>query len=473
MKKVKYILDLMKLVVNILLMLLLYPVCSYGQIQNQGNLRMHSGSDVGIFGDFSNEGTFTNNLGALHIVGSSLQTLNGTNLIHTNNLIIDKSNNSLKLDNVLQIGGVLTFSNGSIVTDEADIATEFVEFLDGASYTGASDANHIDGVVRKTGNDAFDFPTGDSSTLRTISISAPGSITDHFTAFYSATDPDGSYSRNSLESGIDNVSACEYWILNRTGGSSNVEVTLSWGSNSCEVNILCDLLVSRWDGSQWTSEGNGGYTGTTDSGTVVSGADCTTPAPVSNFSPFTLGSTTNGNLLPISLTSFDASVCIKSVCLEWQTATEINNDFFTLEKSVDGVNWEAFHEVAGAGNSQTILNYSVIDHAPFSGYSYYRLKQTDFDGHFEYSSIKLVYFDAKDERRLIIYPNPSQDIINLQGLRAEINQVQIFNSVGQEVNPDVKFIQRAGANVQVDISLLSPGMYHVKTNKKYSCFVKL
>jgi hypothetical protein len=231
-------------------------------------------------------------------------------------------------------------------------------------------------------------------------------------------------------------------------------------------------LVSRWDGNQWTSEGNGGVTGTTASGTVVSGMNCSNPAPVPNFSPFTLGSISNGNLLPISLVSFDANVCHKSVCLKWQTNSEIHNDFFTLEKSVDGVNWEAFREVEGAGNSQIVLNYSAIDHNPFSGYSYYRLKQTDFDGHFEYSRIHLVYFDTKDEQRLIVYPNPSKDIINLQGLSAEINHVKIFNSIGREVNLDVKFIQRSGSNVQLDISLLHPGIYHVKTNKKYSSFVK-
>jgi len=200
--------------------------------------------------------------------------------------------------------------------------------------------------------------------------------------------------------------------------------------------------------------------------------NCSNPAPVPNFSPFTLGSISNGNLLPISLVSFDANVCHKSVCLKWQTNSEIHNDFFTLEKSVDGVNWEAFREVEGAGNSQIVLNYSAIDHNPFSGYSYYRLKQTDFDGHFEYSRIHLVYFDTKDEQRLIVYPNPSKDIINLQGLSAEINHVKIFNSIGREVNLDVKFIQRSGSNVQLDISLLHPGIYHVKTNKKYSSFVK-
>jgi hypothetical protein len=85
--------------------------------------------------------------------------------------------------------------------------------------------------------------------------------------------------------------------------------------------------------------------------------------------------------LPISLIRFNA-ICIGNdqVELSWSTASEINNDYFTVERSEDGIIWEAFDVVPGAGNSSTQLNYKVIDNNPFSGLTYYRLTQTDFDG---------------------------------------------------------------------------------------------
>lgn len=446
---------------------------SYGQIQNNGNFRMHSKSQMGFFGDFTNEGSFDNNLGTLYATGSQAQIFSGTNVIQTNNFNINKESESLHLNNVLRIDSILTFNKGRITTDRSDITTEYVEFQDDAIYVSASDSSHIDGVIRKIGNDDFIFPTGDSNMLRTISISAPSSVSDHFTAYYTENDPDNIYSRSSLDIGIDHVSACEYWILNRTGGGSNVAVSLSWDTNSCGIDNLCDLLVSRWDGAQWTSEGNGGVTGTTATGTLVSGTDCTTPASVTNFSPFTLASISGNNPLPISLILFEAQACERSVCLSWQTESETNNDYFTVEKSEDGVNWKLVKDVEGAGNSNSILNYETIDKNPYSGISYYRLKQTDFNGEFEYTEIRSVNFKGTNDEEYTIYPNPSKDIITISGLISEKENFKYYNSMGQEVTSFIKTLQRNNSSLQLDISELTKGVYYIRTENIYESFIKI
>jgi hypothetical protein len=462
----------MKLFIPIIIALLFYPESSSGQMKNSGNMRMHAGSNLALFGDLSNNGNFTNNLGTLHVVGSKPQTFSGSNAIHVNNFIINKSSNALQLDNVLQIINILTFSNGSIYTDPADISDKFVEFLDDASYTGEGNNSHIDGVVRKTGNDAFVFPTGNSTILRKIAMSAPSDVNDHFTAYYADEDPGVLYSTSSLSSGLDHISSCEYWVLNRTNGVSNVAVTLSWDSNSCGIDNLCALQVSRWDGAQWTSEGNGGVTGDMSSGSVVSGANCSNPMSVTSFSPFAFGSTSGANPLPITLIAFEAYVCETSVCLNWQTASELNNDFFTIEKSADGFNWEKLKDIKGAGNSQTILNYNTIDNSPFSGLSYYRLKQTDFNGEFEYSAIEPVKFKNKTVPRLILYPNPTRDNITIEGLPSGLQFIKIYNSFGQEVSSFEKVIQNGELTIQLNTSFLKPGVYYIKTNNNYSSFIK-
>ena len=454
-------------------MLFLYPIYSNGQVQNNGNLRMHAGSSVGLFGDFKNSGTFTDNLGTLQVAGSNAQTFSGTSPIHANNFNIDKAGNSLQLDNVLQIAGVLTFTRGMILSDHGDIASEFVDFLDGATYAGASDTSHVNGVVRKSGNDVFVFPTGDNSILRTIGISAPSVITDHFTAYYTENNPNGLYSGTSLDLSLDHVSACEYWMLNRTSGTSDVEVTLSWASNSCGVDNLCDLAVAQWDGDKWISAGNGGVTGTVESGTLVSGTGCFVPVSVTDFSPFTLGSISRVNPLPITLISFEAKVCGNRVCLLWQTASEINNDFFTVGRSADVSIWHDFENIDGAGNSNTILSYSTVDDFPFSGLSYYRLKQTDFDGEFEYSPVVSVYLENPNDRSLNIYPNPSIDNITVKGVPPDVDYVKIYNLLSQEVSFFVEIIRSDESNLKLGISLLEPGLYRLVVNDKHGSFIKL
>jgi hypothetical protein len=251
-------------------------------------------------------------------------------------------------------------------------------------------------------------------------MSAPINTTHHFTAEYFQINPDSTlptaYTRTLKDPTLNHISACEYWMLDRTNGTSNVNVTLSWDNRSCGVSNLGDLRVARWNGALWKDHGNGGTTGTTVSGTVV------TSAPVNSFSPFTLASATRENPLPVKLLSFDAQLNNNIVDLTWQTATEINNDYFTLEKSKDGFTWIAFAEQNGAGNSNTLLNYADVDINPYTGVSYYRLKQTDYNGDYAYSNI--ISINNLDEI-ISVYPNPVKDILNINNLN-ETHIVKVF-----------------------------------------------
>ncbi len=102
--------------------------------------------------------------------------------------------------------------------------------------------------------------------------------------------------------------------------------------------------------------------------------------------------------LPITLGDFNVRLNSAGVVdLSWNTLSEVNNDFFTIEKSRDGYSFLPFKKVKGAGNSSTLLHYKETDSKPYSGISYYRLKQTDFDGKFAYSPIIAIdYTKAED-----------------------------------------------------------------------------
>lgn len=120
------------------------------------------------------------------------------------------------------------------------------------------------------------------------------------------------------------------------------------------------------------------------------------------------------NSLPIELLYFRAKLQHnQTVDLSWSTLSETNNDFFTIERSQDAVQWQITATVKGAGNSKSTLFYNFTDSAPLSGVSYYRLKQTDFDGTFAYSKIVSVYVENDKVISLHLHPNPSSGIFHV------------------------------------------------------------
>lgn len=146
--------------------------------------------------------------------------------------------------------------------------------------------------------------------------------------------------------------------------------------------------------------------------------------------------------LPIELLSFQAQLINKSVRLDWKTASEINNDYFNVERSVDLLDWEIVSQVYGAGNSSEELSYSTYDNHPIKGVSYYRLKQVDFDGQFTYSMIRAINYKkvpvSKKESEVLIYPNPTTDHFNIQisGFNQDYVNIMIYNSRGEQVYGD-------------------------------------
>lgn len=166
--------------------------------------------------------------------------------------------------------------------------------------------------------------------------------------------------------------------------------------------------------------------------------------------------------LPIELLNFKAYVQDNWVNIDWQTASEINNDYFTIEKSKTATNWMIVTQVSGAGNSNNTLSYSANDKAPYNGISYYRLKQTDFDGQYSYSQIRAVNFN-QNTAEVVIYPNPTNNQITIQADKQELSDIKIYNILGQDVTNLTKQLSKLENNVVLDLSNLANGLYIVKT----------
>ena len=116
--------------------------------------------------------------------------------------------------------------------------------------------------------------------------------------------------------------------------------------------------------------------------------------------------TLDGNPLPINLVKFNAILNNTEVEILWTTSNELNNNFFTIERSIDGLCFEIVGTKLGAGNSNTILEYTLIDSEPIEGLSYYRLKQTDYNGDYTYSKLIKVINENRIGFSFKVFPNP-------------------------------------------------------------------
>lgn len=177
-------------------------------------------------------------------------------------------------------------------------------------------------------------------------------------------------------------------------------------------------------------------------------------------------------ILPIELTFFDAKLnSAGEVDLEWQTATEINNDYFTIERSRNALDWDKINIITGAGNSNQVLTYSAIDNSLNKGVYYYRLKQTDFDGKYSYSEIRSVNIRSLESLEIAIFPNPSQSKITIEGNQTELKEILIYNVFGQDLTSFTKRRDVNETTVIIDLSHLNSGLYFIKTkttnNKLY------
>lgn len=330
-----------------------------------------------------------------------------------NKIAISKSGaGSVNLTSKVLSQTSFTFTSG-IVTSTS---TEFLEFDEDATVAGtASNTCHVNGYVQKRSNttDKFTFPVGDGSAYRSIAVTPSNTNATTWTAKYFTN----GYSDFTVTGVVNHVSQLEYWDLSRSG-SANASIELSWDANSYADENYTELVVAHYNGADWESAGGNSHIGSASSGTLVSDAGWST------FSPFTLGSTTVNNPLPVTLLSFDAEANGEAVNLNWSTSAEINNDYFTVEKSLDGVYFEFVSEVNGAGNSNQIILYSSIDPSPYSGTSYYRLKQTDFDGQFSYSDIEQINIGEAISFEFNVFPNPlpSDQAIKIK-IRSEENQM--------------------------------------------------
>ena len=164
--------------------------------------------------------------------------------------------------------------------------------------------------------------------------------------------------------------------------------------------------------------------------------------------------------LPVELLSFSGVMKNEDADLFWSTASEINNDYFTVERSRSGVDFESIGKIKGGGNSSIVLNYSFIDKEPFTGINYYRLKQTDFDGKYEYSNIIALNSLDSNENNIVIFPNPTNGQVIIQSLKFNIQSWEAMDVSGRIMISQTLNTEQETLNC--NLSSLPNGIYLLK-----------
>lgn len=258
---------------------------------------------------------------------------------------------------------------------------------------------------------------------------------------------------NILYLGDASDSPCPYNLTVDSGGILDLT-----GGGAADRIVICGNIIAQTGGSCNSCLIPGRTVGSTNPADY----DCTLVSPIYCEPPggFRGPFTFNDSGLPIDLIFFKASKALNKISLSWATSSELNFDYFDIEKSSDGKNFQSIATVKGNGTTKERKDYSMNDEKPCIGKNYYRLKSVDFDGYTEYFNVVMVEFDGS--KGFMVSPNPSDGF----ALAVETNFtpqnaafVSVYTALGAEIG---RFQVEGNLSTLTMPSKLGSGVYYVK-----------
>ena len=431
-------------------------------LNTNGNYIKLAGNFVNSDGNntFSNTGT----TGTLEFNGTSAQTYTaGSSQLDLNNVVMNHSSTGVTLlsnMNIKSSTGTLTLTNGKIITNafEVNVANTAT-----TSVSTGNTTSFVQGNLRRSllSTGSYDFPVGHATpgyqraNVNFTAATSIGNLLARFDTWPSTppiqggTDCSATFNQEAEDNG--------YWTItanaNPSTGTYNMTLYPLNATNTAGMSgwtIMKDPLISS---STWSLDGN------------CVGASTATQVMRNGMSGFSVfGAAQSLSPLPIELLSFTGKNSGKRNLLEWTTATEINNDFFTLERSKDGNNFETVAIIDGAGNSTHTINYSKYDETPYFGLTYYRLKQTDFNNEYSYSQMIALENGLDDIELSNVHPNPTTNDINFDfysPIPGTI-KVQVLDYLGRVLVEENMAISNGKTQLNAKIGELAKGIYSLK-----------
>jgi endonuclease I len=334
----------------------------------------------------------------------------------------------------------LTAANSSLITATSN--TYFSDLMITEYVEGSSNNKYIE-IWNNTGAsvDLSDYSiqiyyNGNTSPGTTISLS--GTLAQDGIYVIANSNANIWSGTPDLTSGSLNFNGNDAIVLVNSNAKGNVDVLGTIGSSSyyaidktLERNTTANGPNSTYSPSEWDEKSQDDVSG--------------------------LG---NPGPLPIELLNFEGIYKNDYVLLKWQTASEINNDYFTIERSTNAVQFDAISNISAAGNSNSTINYQYIDHIPFEEKTlYYRLKQTDFNGMFTYSKTISITPDFEKTIRSKQYINNKTLFIDIKSSETQNIQLEFYSINGQLIHNASLTINKGYNQYQINLDNVSSGLY--------------
>ncbi len=364
--------------------------------------------------------------------------------LNLNNSVLDLNSKTFLLYS--STPSTITNTTGYILSEDADMSSRFV----------------WEGPLNTPG--VYTTPFGNAAgvqipfVFKVITSSGSVSAATYVTATNNTPYPTApipvTHVRNT--SGLDNSANTvdRFWYVSKAGGLP-IEMTFCYAPSENAANGNTNVRAQRWNAftQGWDAALPGQSNPTTQSVAIAA----------SNFNSGNIWAfAQESSPLPVELLAFDAQpVNNKQVLCNWVTASEKNNDYFTIEHSANAVDFFAIGTVQGHGTTNEQYNYEFMDSNPLKGVSYYRLKQTDYNGEYSFSPVVPVFLNT-DNTGFTLFPNPGSGGFYLSSSHIGEGTYSIVNLLGQEVHTG-KFIMN-GDLLYLDLLHLSEGLYHMYIN---------
>ena len=248
-----------------------------------------------------------------------------------------------------------------------------------------------------------------------------------------------------------------WWRINAAGATADMTFSYPAVENTLAATNTDAIQPQRWNGTYWDAPvGTGSAAVTSGVGTVNSGS-------INQFSPWVLSR--GSKPLPVEWLSVSSECVGMNVVIRWSTASEENADFFTVERSSDGATFDPIKNVRASGNSSTVKNYSAVDPDPLSGITYYRIRETDFNGE-SFLSKQITSNGCSSDISISVYPNPALPSSGLNvgvvGAKGEEVLIVVTDMLGREFYSKVTVIEDNQQTIAIDpTDQLAAGVYTI------------
>lgn len=425
---------------------------SAGDAKTMTLLSTANGSDALL-----NNGTYTARQSTVTFATTGAQCIGGTSTTTFYNLSINNSS-GITLNRAANVSNYLSMVNGKLFTTNTNVLT----CLAGASASMGSNTSFVDGPMVHTIATATPatrtYPIGKAASYRPVVLNIRHTSSTAVTYRGEIFNSSASGLPFSLPPTIQNVSAVRYARFTRTGTGNFSTGTIQMFYDTDDVVADKNTLLVAQDNGGTTWVNRGGTASADWTGNIISSSFTSFPAV--NY--FALGNPPGGgNPLPIELATFSAELVKKKVEMKWTTQAEINNDYFTVERSPDNINFEQIGTLPGSGTTSQTHDYNFTDESPLRGISYYRLRQTDFDG-------KTEYFPAVVIRNMrstfTVYPNPATSPAVHIAFDSDLLQyytVNVQDITGREIPFRLENRQNGDTQLVFDEAWYKPGSMYI------------